>query len=70
MAKKVITSTAGELKIDRSFSVNFSTPGCAKNLKLLTLYLSGPQVVAVQVSASYTKNSNLYDSLKQVEKLS
>jgi membrane-anchored glycerophosphoryl diester phosphodiesterase (GDPDase) len=62
-------STAGELKIYRSFGVNFCTPVCAGKLKLVALDLFGPQVVAVQISASYNKNSDLYDSLNKVEKI-
>ncbi len=59
--------TADELKIDRSFDVNISAPGCARNLKLLTLDFSGPQVEAVENSASFIKNCDLHDSLNKVE---
>ncbi len=41
-------NTVGELKIDRYFGVNISAPRCAKDLKLMALDLSGPQVVASQ----------------------
>ncbi len=62
-------STAGELKIDQSFGINFSTPGCARKLvNRWALDLFCPQVVAVQISASYIKNSDLYDSLNKVKK--
>jgi hypothetical protein len=43
-------STAGELKINQSPTVNFSA---ATNLRLVALILSDPQVVAVQMSASF-----------------
>jgi hypothetical protein len=52
----MIIYTAGELKMYRSFNVNISAPGCARNLKLLALDLSGPQVVEIKISASYIKN--------------
>jgi hypothetical protein len=59
--------TVGEIKLDRSFGVNISAPRYARNLKLIELDLSGPQVVASQFSASYIKNSDLHDSLNKVE---
>jgi hypothetical protein len=59
--------TAGELKIDQSFGVHISTPRCARNLKLMALDLSGPQVVASPFSGSYIKNCDLQNSLNNVE---
>jgi hypothetical protein len=41
-----ITVTAGELKTDWSFDVNFSAPGYATNLRLVTLNLSGTRCIA------------------------
>ncbi len=62
-----VNCTVGELKIDRSVDVNISAPGCARNMKLVTLEFSGPQVEAVENSASFIKNGDLHDSLNKVE---
>jgi hypothetical protein len=42
-----ITVTAGKVKTDWSFDVNFSDPGYATNLRLVTINLSGPRIVAI-----------------------
>jgi hypothetical protein len=63
----IFISGAGELKIDRSFGTNTSAPRCARNLKLMALDFSGPQVVASQFSASYIKNCDLQNSLNKLE---
>jgi hypothetical protein len=44
--------TVGDLKIDRSFDVDFSSPGRTTNLTLVALDLPAPQVVAVQFTAT------------------
>jgi hypothetical protein len=62
-----LTYIAGDLKINRSFDVDFSAPGFATKLKLVALDLSGPGVVAIQFSASCFKNSDLHNSFNKVE---